>query len=273
MASTWNTELLAKVGASLAQEALWGNEDGDGMPYSGIYAPAANIHRSPFSGRNWEYFSEDGFLSGAMAAAEIKSARENGLAMFMKHFALNDQETHRNAHGLCTWANEQSIRELYLKPFETAVKDGGTVGIMSSFNRIGTTWTGGSYALLTQVLRNEWGFRGTVITDYSTDEYCDPLQMIYAGGDLNLTSTIFLDDYDASGAGDVSMLRRAAKNILYTVSRTNAMEGEIVGYKIPVWQEIMFIADGGIVLLLLLGLFLALRARRKQMKQSSVTVC
>lgn len=93
------------------------------------------------------------------------------------------------------------------------MKNGDTVGIMSSFNRIGTIWTGGSYALLTEVLRNEWGFTGTVITDYSTDAYCDPYQMIYAGGDLALTSTIFLDSYDASNATDVTMIRRAAKDI------------------------------------------------------------
>ena len=274
MASTWNTELLEEIGASLAEEGHWGNEAGDGMPYSGIYAPAANIHRSPFSGRNWEYFSEDGFLSGVMAAAEIKAANEGGLVMFMKHFALNDQETHRNAHGLCTWANEQSIRELYLKPFEKAVKLGEAHGVMSSFNRIGSVWAGGSYALLTTVLREEWGFRGAVISDYVTGNYCDPLQAVYAGGDLNLTSTIFLDDYSAGNAGDVTMLRRAAKNILYAVAQTNAMEGEIVGYRMPVWQEVMLIVDGVLAAGLALWGWQAIRGARKRREEMGyIRIC
>ena len=86
------------------------------------------------------------------------------MLQYIKHFAVNDQETHRN--GVCTWLTEQALRELYLKPFETAVKDGGTLGVMSSFNRIGTRWTGGSYALITGVLRDEWGFKGAVLTDH-----------------------------------------------------------------------------------------------------------
>ena len=274
MASTWNTELLEKIGASLAEEGYWGNEAGDGMPYSAIYAPAANIHRSAFSGRNWEYFSEDGYLSGVMAAAEIKAACEGGLVMFMKHFALNDQETHRNAHGLCTWANEQAIRELYLKPFEKAVKLGGTNGIMSSFNRIGTVWAGGSYALLTTVLREEWGFEGAVISDYVTGNYCDPLQAVYAGGDLNLTSTIFLDEYSADNAGDVTMLRRAAKNILYTVAQTNAMDGKIIGYRMPAWQEVMLIIDGVLVIGLAAWGWCTIRGAKKRREGAeSIRIC
>lgn len=270
MASTWNVDLLAAIGESMAQEGLWGNQAGDGMPYSGIYAPGANIHRSPFGGRNWEYFSEDGFLSGELAAAQIKAAREDGLAMYMKHFALNEQETHRNANGLCTWATEQSIRELYLKPFEKAVKEGETLGIMSSFNRIGSEWAGGSYALLTEVLRDEWGFRGTVISDYLTASYCDPVQMIYAGGDLSLTSTPRNQwrDYDESSAADVTMLRRAAKNVLYTIAHTNALNGEIIGYMPPVWQIVMFIVDGVLVVgLAVWGVFAVRGALKKEKKQ------
>ena len=142
-----------------------------------------NIHRTPFSGRNGEYYSEDGLLSGRMAASVVTGAREKGVNTMVKHFAVNDQETDRDTNGLITWLSEQALREIYLKPFELVVKEGKSLGIMSSFNRIGTVWAGGSYELLTEILRNEWGFRGMVITDYA-NAYMNPDQMIRAGGDM-----------------------------------------------------------------------------------------
>ena len=123
-----------------------------------------NIHRSAFSGRNFEYYSEDGTLSALMAGNEVGGATEQGLIVYMKHFALNDQENHREK-GLCTWSTEQAIREIYLKPFEESVKAGKATGTMTSMNSIGTQWTGCSDALLMNVLRDEWGFQGSVITD------------------------------------------------------------------------------------------------------------
>lgn len=245
LASTWNVELLYEMGACVGEEGLWGNVAGDGTTYSGWYAPAMNIHRSPFGGRNCEYFSEDGFLSGMMASYEIQGAASKGVYTLIKHFALNEQETHRSVNGLVTWTTEQSMRELYLKPFELAVKLGNTHGIMSSFNRIGTKWTGGDYRLLTEVLRNEWGFEGMVICDFNTNSYMDCEQMIYAGGDLNLASTTnrMWDSYDAGDAGDVTMLRRAAKNILDTVANSNAMNGRVIGYRLPLWVTVMIAVD------------------------------
>lgn len=186
IAATWNTELVEKMGVAVGNEALIGNERGDGRSYSGWYGPAVNIHRTPFSGRNWEYYSEDGFLSGKMAASVITGAKSKGVYTYVKHFTVNDQETNRDTNGLITWVNEQALREIYLKPFELAVTEGHTSAMMSSFNRIGTVWAGGSYELLTDVLRNEWGFVGMVITDYNTNGYMYADQMIRAGGDLNL---------------------------------------------------------------------------------------
>lgn len=215
--ATYNVELAYRMGEMVGNEGLIGNEAGDGRPYSGWYAPAVNIHRSPFSGRNWEYYSEDGYLSGTMASGVIQGAKSKGVYTYVKHFALNDQETNRSNNGILTWCNEQAMREIYLRAFEITVKEGETTAMMSSFNRIGKTWAGGSYELLTEVLRNEWGFKGMVITDYNyATPYMDVNQMIRAGGDLNLSQANLPSAENT--ATQVSALRRATKNILYTVS-------------------------------------------------------
>src|SRR5699024_2373168 len=145
MANSWNVELARLFGDSIGEMA-------EEMGVSGWYAPAMNIHRSAFSGRNFEYYSEDALLSGEMAAEAVKGASEHGVYSYLKHFAMNDQETNR-LKMLATWSNEQAIREIYLKPFEIAVKDGGAQGIMSSFNYIGPVWAGASSTLLNTVLR------------------------------------------------------------------------------------------------------------------------
>lgn len=243
-AATWNKDLIRKVGVSIGNEGIIGNEAGDKTPYSGLYAPGVNIHRSPFGGRNYEYFSEDGFLSGEMAAAEIDGAASKGVYTYVKHFAVNEQETHRDTNGLVTWLTEQSMREIYLKPFERAVKKGKTTAIMSSFNRIGTVWAGGDYRLLTEVLRNEWGFKGTVICDFNLSVYMNAEQMHYAGGDLNLTTMPNNRwDADLSDDKDLYVLRQSAKNVLYTVANSCAMNGVVTGYRMPLWTEILIIAD------------------------------
>ncbi len=252
MGCTWNKDLIGRMGEAVGDEAAYGNERAKPyVPYSGWYAPGINLHRSPFGGRNFEYFSEDPFLSGMLAAAEIKGAKSRGLVTYMKHFALNDQESFRDKNGLCTWATEQAIRELYLRPFEIAVKDGGANGIMTSFNRIGTKWTGGDYRLLTEVLRGEWGFKGTVICDFNVSNYMNPKQMIYAGGDLNLTTTKPWTNPSPESAGDLSMLRRAARNIMFTVANSNAMNGinkeTVLATRMPVWQSVLIIIDCVIV--------------------------
>ena len=248
-------------------EGLIGNENGDGRPYSGWYAPAVNIHRSQFSGRNWEYYSEDGYLSGIMGAQVVKGAASKGVYTYVKHFALNDQETNRSNNGILTWANEQAMREIYLRAFEITVKDGGTTAIMSSFNRIGKTWAGGSYELLTEVLREEWGFKGMVITDYNySTPYMNVDQMIRAGGDLNLSQANYPSD-DTS-ATQVANLRRATKNILYTVAASNAMNGSgdgvVYRYDMPAWVSTMLIVDAVLFVIAAVTGVLAIRYALKK---------
>lgn len=268
MAATWNVDLMRDVGRSIGNEGLWGNAKGDGTPYSGLYAPGANIHRSPFGGRNSEYFSEDGYLSGMMAAAEIAGAKEKGVYMYIKHFAVNEQETNRDSNGLVTWLTEQSMREIYFRPFEKAVKLGGTTAVMSSFNRIGTVWAGGDYRLLTEVLRDEWGFRGTVISDFNLTSYMDEEQMHYAGGDLNLTNTP--DDYwlaDTSDPHDVYVIRRCAMNVLYTVANSCAVNDVILGYLLPVWTIVLIAVEAAVLVGLAVWGFFVIRGNIKRNRE------
>lgn len=266
MGSTWNVELAERMGELIGEEGLAGNEKGDGLPYSGWYAPAVNIHRSPFAGRNWEYYSEDGLLSGKFAADVIKGADKKGVYCYVKHFAVNDQETDREYNGILVWANEQSMRELYLLPFEIAVKEGGATGMMSSFNRLGMKWAGGSYALLTQVLRDEWGFHGSVITDYSLNTYTHVDEMIRAGGDLFLTQdakTFGMED----DATQIALLRQSTKNILYMVANSSAMSISTDGYLRPVWQTVMICVDIAMIAALALWGILAIRSVKKKEEQ------
>lgn len=229
VASTWNKDLALKMGEAVGDEGIWGGEGGKGNStgikggYNGWYAPGNNIHRSPFSGRNFEYYSEDPMLAGIMCANVVKGAQSKGVFVMLKHFALNDQEQNRG--DLATWATEQTVREIYLKAFEISVKDGGATGMMSAFNRFGHTWAGASYSVLTEVLRNEWGFNGLVVTDW-VNGFMRADLMIRAGNDLWLANgndrTLAI-----SGAAltptHVAAMRRAAKCVLYTVINSNAM--------------------------------------------------
>lgn len=238
IASTWNRELAKEVGEAMGNEGIAGVEKSSKLPYTSLYAPGVNIHRSQFGGRNFEYMSEDGFLTGMMASAEIEGMQNKGLIPTVKHFALNEQETHRSLNGDISWVTEQAMREIFLKPFEKAVKVGNVRAVMSSFNRIGLTWTGGDYRLLTTILREEWGFQGYVICDFNTCAHMDTRQMAYAGGDLNLATTPITWAKDSSNAKDVYILRKATKNILYSVANSNAMGNKIIGY-IPSWWEFL----------------------------------
>lgn len=241
LGATWNLELAFEMGQSLGNEALVATLNG--LHFTGWYAPAANIHRTPFGGRNWEYYSEDGLISGEFAAQVIKGCKTKGVYCYMKHFAVNEQETNRDSDGLITWVNEQSMREIYLKPFEIAVKKGKTTAMMSSFNRIGTVWAGGNYELLTSVLRDEWGFKGMIIDDYGLTSYINQEQVIRAGGDLMLIQGSKQPSTENLDATQLSCLRNATKHILYTVANSNIMEYNIVGMLPPVWVVIMIVAD------------------------------
>lgn len=160
LASTWNTELAEEYGKMIGE---WGLRCGA----TGWYGPSVNIHRSPLGGRNFEYLSEDGILAGKIAAGMVKGAASKGMITYMKHFALNSQEAER--HGVCEWTNEQALREIYLKPFEIAVKEGGSTGMMCSFNRLGGIFAGTNYNLMVKLLEDEWGFRGAHVTDFYGD--------------------------------------------------------------------------------------------------------
>ena len=238
IAATWNTDLAHDFGTSIGKMA-------DDMNVSGWYAPAMNIHRSAFAGRNFEYYSEDGVLSGIMAANAIMGSQEQGVYAFMKHFALNDQETNRTSM-LCTWSTEQAIREIYLKPFEKCIKDADCHAVMSAFNYIGTTYAGSCPELLIDVLRGEWGFVGMVLTDYyGVYGYQDADRLIRNGGDFCLvnydTETNHLTDTTSATA--LVSARQACKNILYTVANSRAYYEENLNPGMPGWEKLMIGVD------------------------------
>lgn len=246
IANTWNKDLASEFGKTLGKMARE-------MHVDGWYAPGMNIHRSPFSGRNFEYFSEDGLLSGVMAAGEIAGARSQGVYSFMKHFALNDQETNRTAM-LVTWANEQSIREIYLKPFEMAVKDGGAQAVMTAYNYIGPTYAGANPALLNTVLRDEWGFRGFTLTDYFAGfGYQNADQEIRNGGDAMLATMDVTNHVTSKSATSLKAMRTAAHNILYTAVNSWQYENGEPKTELPIWQTGMWIGLA-VVSVLFIGL-------------------
>lgn len=260
MASTWNINLMNELGEAIGEEGTIGDK-ATGQPYSSIYAPGVNIHRSPFGGRCSEYFSEDPFISGMMGAAEVQGIQSRGVLPTVKHFVANEQETHRSIGGDLNWLSEQALREIYLKPFEYTVKLGETRGIMTSFNRIGTRWTGGDYRLLTEILRNEWGFNGLVICDFNTiPQYMIPCMMFYAGGSLDLATqqSAMWTDCDTSDAGDAIVLMRAVKDVMYALVNSNAMNAEVIGYNLPIWQEYLHWINNGAFTLVGVWLVLAI---------------
>lgn len=186
----------------------------------GWYAPGVNLHRSVYNSRNYEYYSEDGVLSGKLAAETVRGAKENNLYCYVKHFVISDNG--QNACDWYEWLTEQSLRENYLKAFEIVVKEGGANAMMSAFNKLGAVWCGYNHALLTDVLRTEWGFHGSVITDWDQGYMNTYGKAVKAGNDLWLNSTNGSATLDFSKAGEAYAARRSAKNILYTYVDTYA---------------------------------------------------
>ena len=237
LAATWNTHLAEDMGSNIGDQCLL-----DGI--SGWYAPAMNIHRTAFCGRNFEYYSEDGVLSGIMAAAETVGVQNKGVYVYLKHFVLNDQETNRGANGrYAAFGTEQSIREIYLKPFQIAVEDADARGVMASMNRIGHRWAVVNYDLLTGTLRNEWGFKGIVVTDYISGMSAEDIEAgIAAGLDLQLiTSSNPLSESSMRLAGVQSALRESAHRILYVQANSLAMNEYDFGFAI---YKLLLIALG-----------------------------
>lgn len=240
LAATWNKELAYEEGKLIGNESIWGStKNGVRETVAGWYAPSSNIHRSPFGGRNGEYLSEDGFHSGTLNSLVVKGAREYGLVTYVKHFAMNDMDTHRGGGNM--WANEQTMREVYFKGFEICVKEGDTLGIMSATVRIGVEWAGGCYNLLTKLLREEWGFNGAVVTDYvSPDGFASYDQMIRAGGNLMLADAGV--KFDKGSATTVTALRNAAHGLLYSLANSNALNSSSTE---PVMPEKITAFNGG----------------------------
>ncbi len=263
IAATWNVDLAKAFGESIGKMA-------DEMDVSGWYAPAMNTHRSAFAGRNFEYYSEDGILGGYMAANAVQGAEEYGVYSYIKHFALNDQETNRTGF-LCTWANEQSMREIYFKPFEIAVKEGGADAVMTAFNNLGIEPAESSTALLNEVLRNEWGFEGFCETDYFGGYgYQDADRMIRGGTDLMLATydTGFNYVDDTTSATSIQAMRTASHNILYVVVNSRAYASD-VNNSIPGWQIAIYVVDAALAAVIILLEVLAVRGYQKKKKETN----
>lgn len=233
-----------------------------------VYAPAMNIHRSAFGGRNFEYYSECGVLSGLTAAAEVSGATENGLICYVKHFAFNDQDNYRQ-NNICTWLNEQSAREIYLKAFEQPIKAGG-MGVMTSMNAVGPVWAGGCKALLTNILRDEWGFHGAVITDAVVSAwYMDGNLAIRTGGTKMLAFNITNEFYrDLNSVGTVTAMRNAAHGTLYALANSFAVTRAVA---VPKWVKTTYAVDAVVAIILVAWEICAIRKYRKAKKEDEDT--
>lgn len=284
IAASWNLDCARETGLAFANECYTNG-------ITGWYGPGTNIHRSAFGGRNHEYYSEDSILSGTMAAAEVGAASEGGLICFNKHFALNNQETHRG--GVCTWADEQAVREVYLRGWEYYVKNcrmnvyyyeedengnttlaskemSGATGIMCSYNRVGAIWSSKNTNLVVNVLQNEWGFTGTAETDAlnSSFAYMDAQDALFSGAcNLILGSTTLQDDQSDRA---ITMLQDAAHHILYNKANSNAVNGmkpnEVFHYTTAPWIIGLYVAGAIVVILDLLGVAYIVNAVRKNKK-------
>lgn len=259
LACTWNEELALEMGELVGEDGLHSN-------IVGWYAPAMNLHRTPFGGRCFEYFSEDPVLSGIMGAAICDGAVSKGMITYIKHFALNDQDTNRNS--VSTWANEQSIRELYLAPFEITIKTSDCNGLMSSYNNIGYRDAKGSYALLTTVLRNEWGFSGIVLTDLATDSGEANDMSLAAGVDLQLTTGI--NELSTTKENRIrNALIQATKRVCYNVVNSSAMNGMeggtgIVSSGTPTYYYMLAGLDILVIILLVLAELYAIKKCKEE---------
>ena len=285
IAATFNRDLAREMGDSVGQEAA-------AAGVNSWYAPAANVHRSPFSGRNFEYYSEDPVLSGYMLTSEVSGAAGQGLITTIKHFALNDQEMYDNDRSrVSTWANEQAMREIYLKPFEMAIKDvrmtvkyvngdkqtvsrvvRGATSVMGCMNYLGTTWGGADYALNTELLRDEWGFNGFLISDMVMNAGSNSVdQALRSGTDSWMAwGTAFTSLIgDKTSATGVSTIRRAVKDMSYAIVNSRTMNGIAPGteitYRTSPWKIWLGTADA-VVAVFALGMAVVMIRRTRDAK-------
>lgn len=268
MAQTWSTDLALEFGRAVGTEA-------GQIGYTGWYAPAVNMHRSPFDGRNYEYYSEDSLLSGEMCGNTVAGSLDAGVFCYVKHFVCNDQESGIFRDSIYTWMTEQTLREIYLEPFRIIVEEYGATGLMSAYGRIGAVWAGGSEALLTGVLRDEWGFHGAVITDFSDHhQFMNGDQSLRAGGDLWMDGFNGEFTCETSSNSFMQELRRASKDVLYMYLNSHVtnrayndtaaspIDKPLVTANFPMWKLIIAAVD-----VVAVGLFaLAIRGLIKDHK-------
>lgn len=224
LAMSWNNKLAYEYATNFANEMKT-------IGVQGVFGPGINLHRSAFGGRNFEYFSEDSYLTGEIACIIVRGLQNYGRSVEMKHFVLNEQESWR--YGCVTMLSEQALRETYLRPFQRVTQETNLSGIMTAFNRIGTQWVGGSQALLDGVLRNEWGFKGYVDTDWTTGIIGTPDEQLRAGGEIGMAQALGESiSYDYSQGATTGRfqrrLRQAVKNVLY-------------GWLSPKYQESIYV--------------------------------
>ncbi len=264
MAATFNVDLLNDLGRCIGEDCL-------AMGYSGLYGPGINMHRTAYSGRNFEYYSEDPFIAGTICAAEVQGIQSKGVYVYLKHVALNDSESSRR--GVNTWLNEQTAREIYLEVADKAVIDGGAWCTMSGFNRWGTKWCGEYEALQTEYLRGELGMRGMSITDYSgSSQYMDLCDALIAGTDIWDSPDSTIHTTNAYNYEDdpfiVTQMRDAMHNILYTVVNSNAMNGLSEADRLedvtPWWQTALYAAIAVFAVLTVVSVVMLVRAIQRK---------
>ena len=265
MAATFNVDLINDVGRCIGEDCL-------AMGYSGLYGPGINMHRTAYSGRNFEYYASDPFVAGTICAAEVNGIQSKGVYVYLKHVALNDSESSRR--GVNTWLNEQAAREIYLEVADKAVTDGGAWSVMSGFNRWGAYWCGAYDNLLTGFLRGELGLRGMIITDYSgSSKYMDLADGLIAGSDIwdspdPTIHTTLAPKYE-NDAYIVTEMRESMHKILYTVANSNAMNGWSSADRLkvitPWWKTALYALDTVLAVLTVLCIWrLVVAVKRKK---------
>ena len=264
MAATFNTDLMTEIGKVIGNNCLNAN-------IACLYGPGNNIHRTPYGGRNFEYYSEDGFLSGMMSAYEVAAIQDKGVHVVMKHFALNDCEQDRI--GLGVWVNEQAAREVYLKAFQAPVEVGNANGVMIAYTRWGAVWSGGNYGLVTGILRNEWGCDGMVITDNVLTQYVNGPDGVMAGVSIYDAMMSFVTDTLPKYKNDpviVTAMREACHHNLYAIANSCGMNGVGADTTIKVIRPTIVAAVIAVArvsgILFVLGLILWILGARKLRK-------
>lgn len=262
VASTWNTALTYDAGVAYGHQSVLFN-------LGGTYGPAMNMHRSPFGGRNFEYYSEDSVLSGEIGGSQVAGIQSTGTSVTIKHFAINDNDTNRT--GVCTWANEQAIREIYARPFEISVKKYQADGIMGAMNRIGTAWS--HYGFHTTMVYHDWGFNGFMITDGDGsfgDVYNAAAYFLYGAEGGMLHVGLFVDDPSivslyGDGATKTNYgqykLHQTMKHALYQYAHSGMIEGSRAWWWVSIWiiQNVLFL--GAIALIVIFKVVPAFRKK------------